>query len=100
MITLWPKGDVIPPAGFKDMGTDHRDTCISMAPTDQNSNSLTTVGRHLECAIQPKLVVELELALIERKQSPRFRHHSIIWQKDTKGFALVGWVTRSKIMQS
>ena len=29
---------------------------------------LTTIGRHLECAIQAELVVELELALIERKQ--------------------------------
>ena len=27
-----------------------------------------TIGRHLECAIQTELVVELELALIERKQ--------------------------------
>ena len=26
-----------------------------------------TIGRHFECAIQTKLVVELELALIERK---------------------------------
>ena len=39
---------------------------------------LTTIGRHLECAIQTKLVVELELVLIERKQSGRFRHNSII----------------------
>ena len=29
---------------------------------------LSTIGRHLECAIQTELVVELELALIERKQ--------------------------------
>ena len=49
--------------------------------------SFTTIGRHLECAIQTELVVELELALIERKQSRRFRHNSIICQKDTKGFA-------------
>ena len=28
----------------------------------------STVGRHLECDIQTELVVELELALIERKQ--------------------------------
>ena len=28
----------------------------------------STIGRHLECAIQNELVVELELALIERKQ--------------------------------
>ena len=33
------------------------------------AHSLTTIGRHLECAIQTELVVELELALIERKQS-------------------------------
>ena len=31
----------------------------------------STIGRHLECAIQTELVVELELALIERKQSRR-----------------------------
>ena len=34
---------------------------------------LTIIGRHLECAIQTKPVVELELALIEREQSRRFR---------------------------
>ena len=28
----------------------------------------STIGRHLECAIQTELVVELGLALIERKQ--------------------------------
>ena len=27
-----------------------------------------TIGRHLECAIQTETVVELELALIKRKQ--------------------------------
>ena len=57
---------------------------------------LTTIGRHFECAIQTELVVELELALIERKQSGRFRPNSIIWQKATKGFASVGTVPRSK----
>ena len=36
-----------------------------------------TIGRHFECAIQTELVVELELALIERKQSRRFRHNSM-----------------------
>ena len=40
----------------------------------------STIGRHLECAIQTELVVELELALIERKQCRRFRHNSIICQ--------------------
>ena len=29
----------------------------------------STIGRHLECAIQTKLVVELELALIERNST-------------------------------
>ena len=48
----------------------------------------STIGRHLECAIQTELVVELELALIERKQYRRFRHNSIICQEDTKGLAL------------
>ena len=47
----------------------------------------STIGRHLECAIQTELVVELELALIERKQYRRFRHNSIICQEDMKGFA-------------
>ena len=28
----------------------------------------STIGRHIECAFQTELVVELELALIERKQ--------------------------------
>ena len=47
----------------------------------------STIGRHLECAIQTELVVEPELALIERKQYRRFRHNSIICQEDTNGFA-------------
>ena len=59
------------------------------ARTDQNG-----------LTVQTELIVELELALIERKQSRRFRYNSIIWQKDTKGFALVGTVPRSKVMQS
>ena len=50
------------------------------------AHSLTTIGRHLECTIQLELIVDLELALIERKQSRRFRDNSIIWQRDTKGF--------------
>ena len=41
---------------------------------------VSTIGRHLESAIQTELVVELELALIERKQYRRFRHNSIICQ--------------------
>ena len=35
----------------------------------------TIIGRHLECAIQPELVVKIEFVLIERKQSCRFRFH-------------------------
>ena len=42
------------------------------------AHSLTTIGVHLEYAIQAEMVVELELALIERKQSRRFWHNSII----------------------
>ena len=38
------------------------------------AHSLITIGVHLECAIQAEMVVGLELALIERKQSRRFRH--------------------------
>ena len=33
------------------------------------AHSLATIAVHLECAIQAEMVVELELALIERKQS-------------------------------
>ena len=61
------------------------------AGIDQNG----TIGVHVECAIQAKMVVELELALIERKQSRRFRHKSIICKKATKGFESV---PRSKVM--
>ena len=48
------------------------------------AHSLTAIGVHLECAIQAEMVVELELAVIERKQSRRFRHKSIICIKATK----------------
>ena len=61
----------------------------------------TIIGRLLECAIQPELVVKIEFVLIERKQSCRFRHNSIIiCQKDMKGFSYVDTVPRSKVMQS
>ena len=60
----------------------------------------TIIGRHLECAIQPELVVKIEFVLIERKQSCRFRHNPIICQKDMKGFSYVDTVPRSKVMQS
>ena len=46
------------------------------------AHSLTTIGLHLECAIQAEMVVELELALIERKQARWFRHKSIIIMQD------------------
>ena len=59
----------------------------------------TIIGRHLECAIQPELVVKIEFVLIERKQSCRFRHYSIS-HKDMKGFSYVDTVPRSKVMQS
>ena len=38
------------------------------AMAGKNGTFFSTIGRHLECAIQTELVVELELALIERKQ--------------------------------
>ena len=60
----------------------------------------TIIGRHLECAIQPELVVKIEFVLIERKQSCRFRHNSITCQKDMKGFSYVDTVPWSKVMQS
>ena len=50
--------------------------------------------------MQPELVVKIEFVLIERKQSCRFRHNSIICQKDMKGFSYVDTVPRSKVMQS
>ena len=56
------------------------------------AHSLTTIGVNLA-----EMVVELELALIERKQSRRFRHKPIICKKATKGFESV---TRSKVMSS
>ena len=58
------------------------------------AHSLTN-GVHLERAIQAEMVVELELALTERKQSHRFRHKSIICKKATKGFESV---PRSKVV--
>ena len=50
----------------------------------------TTIGRHLECAVQAEPVVELQLALIERKQSRRFRHNSIIMPERYERVR-VGW---------
>ena len=38
------------------------------AMAGKNGSFFSTIGRHLECAIQTELVVELEFALIERKQ--------------------------------
>ena len=60
----------------------------------------STIGRHLECAIQTELVVELELALIERKQCRRFRHNSIIMpERYERG--CVGWhCAKVKVMPS
>ena len=48
------------------------------AMAGKNGTVFATIDRHLECAIQTELVVELELALIERKQYRRFRYNSII----------------------
>ena len=75
-ITLSPKSDVIPPTGFKFI--------YGLGQTKM-THSLTTIGRHLECAIQAELVVESDIPLI-RKQSCRFQCNSVICQKDTKGF--------------
>ena len=38
----------------------------------------TMIGRHLECAIQPELVVKIEFVLIERKQSFDFDFGTIL----------------------
>ena len=48
------------------------------------AHSLTTIYRHLECAIQTELVVEPDIPVIGRKQSCRFQYNSVICQKDTK----------------
>ena len=53
------------------------------------THSLTTIGVHIEGSIQAEMVVELELALIERKQSLRFWQKSIICKKATKEFERV-----------
>ena len=65
--------------------------------TDQNGTFFDNniIGVHLECAIQAEMVVELEIALIERKQSRRFRHKSIICKKATEGFESM---PRSKVV--
>ena len=159
-ITLWPKCDVIPSTGLKDMGRDrpngtffdkhwppswmcHSDRtgcwtrvspnwkeaissisakihhmperyervlvgwhCVKFKgrvelkiekprvktlsydfPKLHHSNPSSFHGKVHLCQLRIQLVVELELALIERKQFCRFRHKSIICQKDTKGFA-------------
>ena len=44
------------------------------------AHSLTIIGVHLECAIQAEMVVELELVLIERKQSRKLRKGSKVCQ--------------------
>ena len=54
-----------------------------------------TIGVHPERTIQAEMVVELELALIERKQSRRFQHKSIICKEATNGFESV---PRSKVV--
>ena len=48
-------------------------------------------GHHLGCAIQTELIVELELALIERKQSRRFRYNSISGMAERFERVRVGW---------
>ena len=53
------------------------------------AHSLTTIGVHLECAIQAEMVVELELAGIKRKQSHRFQHNSIMPERYER--VCVGW---------
>ena len=47
------------------------------------AHSSTTIGINVECAIQAEMVVELELALIERKQSRLFQHISIIYMQES-----------------
>ena len=42
---------------------------------------LIAIGRYLDCAIHTELVVELELVLIEKKQSCGFQRNSVICQK-------------------
>ena len=44
----------------------------------KNGTVFETIGCHLECVIQTELIVELELALIERKQSRRLTFIDIL----------------------
>ena len=51
------------------------------------AHSLTTIGHHLECAIQTELVVESDIPLIRRKQSSmQFCHMPERYER-----VLVGW---------
>ena len=59
--------------------------CIIYGLGQTNSgHSLTTIGRHLECAIQTELVVEPDIPLIGRKQSCRFQYNSSYARKIQK----------------
>ena len=57
------------------------------------AHSLTTIGRHLECAIQTELVVEpdIGLPLIGRKQSCRLQYHFVCHMPERYKRVLVGW---------
>ena len=48
------------------------------AMAGKNGTVFETIGCHLECVIQTELIVELELALIERKQSRRLTFIDIL----------------------
>ena len=54
------------------------------------AHSLTTIGLHLDCDIQAEMVVELELALIERKQS--LHHIQESYERVRKGAKVKGRV--------
>ena len=59
-----------------------------IGPANSNLVAVLVPDLWLWQAKMATLVVELEFDLIERKQSRRFRHKSIICQKYTKGFAV------------
>ena len=65
------------------------------------AHPLTTIGRHLECAIQTELVVEPDVGPTPNKKEAIFsiQSNSVICQKDKKAFLYIGIVPRSKAVR-
>ena len=69
-------------------------------PGKREFDNRIEINRVRSGEIDVAIPFKIEFVLIERKQSCRFRHNSIICQKDMKGFSYVDTVPRSKVMQS